>query len=48
MRLESPPELLVWTKDGCLAGLEYAWFGDMPPATLPNPNNVEVTAIPPN
>ncbi|MFI6846025.1 hypothetical protein OG535_17610 [Kitasatospora sp. NBC_00085] len=28
-------ELLVWTEDGALAGLEYAWVTDEMPLTLP-------------
>ncbi|OQO91934.1 hypothetical protein B1813_06520 [Saccharomonospora piscinae] len=28
-------EILLWTEFGMLAALEYAWYGDEPPASLP-------------
>ncbi|MFE9647274.1 hypothetical protein ACFYO0_24800 [Streptomyces sp. NPDC006365] len=28
-------EILLWTESGMLSGLEYAWYGDQPPASLP-------------
>lgn len=29
-------EILIWTTDGYLSAIEYAWYGDEPPSTLPN------------
>lgn len=28
-------EIVLWTESGMLSGLEYAWYGDRPPASLP-------------
>lgn len=28
-------EILVWTTDGFLSAIEYAWYGDEPPSVLP-------------
>ncbi len=35
-------ELLDWVKDGHLAGLEFAWWGDAPPQRLPTLSQVRV------
>ncbi|MFB8761960.1 hypothetical protein [Nocardiopsis alba] len=28
-------EILLWVDSGFLSGIEYAWYGDAPPTTLP-------------
>ncbi|WKK25966.1 hypothetical protein QZH56_10410 [Streptomyces olivoreticuli] len=28
-------EIILWTESGMLSGLEYAWYGDQPPTSLP-------------
>ena len=28
-------EIILWNESGMLSGLEYAWFGDHPPRSLP-------------
>ncbi|MEV7086752.1 hypothetical protein AB0O07_12765 [Streptomyces sp. NPDC093085] len=28
-------EIILWVESGRLAALEYAWYGDLPPTTLP-------------
>lgn len=28
-------EIILWTESGMLSGLEYAWYGDRPPASFP-------------
>ena len=33
-------ELIIWIHDGFLAGLEYAWYTDEPPNSLPEPTRV--------
>ncbi len=30
-------EILVWTSDGYLTALEYAWYSDDPPVEWPDP-----------
>jgi hypothetical protein len=35
-------ELLVWTTDGRLSALEFAWVTDERPASLPAPDAIEV------
>jgi hypothetical protein len=35
-------ELLVWLKDGMLAGLEYAWYTDAAPKVLPTPDRIRL------
>jgi hypothetical protein len=35
-------EVIVWLKDGRLAGLEYAWFTDSTPSRMPDPDDVDV------
>ncbi len=37
---EPAGEIILWTESGMLSGLEYAWYGDEPPTSLP-----EVTQI---
>jgi hypothetical protein len=29
-------EILLWVTDGYLSAIEYAWYGDEPPSTLPD------------
>ncbi|MFE7122458.1 hypothetical protein ACFU99_44250 [Streptomyces sp. NPDC057654] len=29
-------EILLWAVDGYLSAIEYAWYGDEPPSTLPD------------
>lgn len=36
-------EVLLWTSAGYLCAVEYAWYGDTPPDTLPNPTTVTVS-----
>lgn len=36
-------ELMLWTTDGYLSHLEYAWYTDEPPAELPDPSQIEIT-----
>ncbi|WP_322780735.1 hypothetical protein [Frankia sp. Cas4] len=36
-------EILIWVEIGYLSALEYAWYGDEMPASLPNPENIVVT-----
>ena len=35
-------EVLVWVRDGCLSGLELAWFTDEMPAQMPEAGRVRV------
>ncbi|MET7787263.1 hypothetical protein ABZS93_11635 [Streptomyces sp900116325] len=35
-------EILLWTSDGYLSAIEYAWYGDEPPSALPD---IEMIAI---
>jgi hypothetical protein len=35
-------EILVWVKGGLLCGLEYAWFTDAAPESLPEPSQLVV------
>ena len=35
-------EILVWVSDGVLAGLEYAWVTDTPPAAFPPRHKVRL------
>jgi hypothetical protein len=37
---ESLGEILVWVKDGCLAGLEFAWYTDDTPTEMPEPDRI--------
>lgn len=36
-------EIILWTQSGALSGLEYAWYGDEPPAFLPAVDRIVVT-----
>lgn len=36
-------EVLVWTADGRLAALEYAWWSDDPPSQWPDTANVHIS-----
>ncbi|MFE9743184.1 hypothetical protein [Streptomyces sp. NPDC006477] len=36
-------ELLLWIESGKLSGLEFAWYGDLPPDRLPETAKVAVT-----
>jgi hypothetical protein len=33
-------EILVWVSNGFLSALEYAWYTDAPPTSLPHPSLV--------
>jgi hypothetical protein len=35
-------EILVWIKDGLLAGLEFAWFSDDQPSSFPSPDQIHI------
>ncbi|MEU7405862.1 MULTISPECIES: hypothetical protein [unclassified Streptomyces] len=37
---EPAGEIILWTDSGMLSGLEYAWYGDEPPASLPGPDRI--------
>ncbi|CAM3799388.1 hypothetical protein NOGI109294_13815 [Nocardiopsis gilva] len=36
-------ELLLWTENGRLSALEYAWYTDEPPESLPDPGRICVS-----
>jgi hypothetical protein len=36
-------EFLIWIAHGYLAGVEYAWITDEPPADLPDPSTIQVS-----
>ncbi|MFD4995019.1 hypothetical protein [Streptomyces buecherae] len=40
-------EILLWTESGMLSGLEYAWFGDQPPASLPRVDRMGTSQVGP-
>ncbi|MEU3977530.1 hypothetical protein [Streptomyces bacillaris] len=33
-------EIIIWTEAGLLSGLEYAWYGDEPPTSLPEKDRI--------
>lgn len=33
-------EIILWTETGMLSGLEYAWYGDEPPTSLPEVDRI--------
>ncbi|MEU3014955.1 hypothetical protein [Nocardia asteroides] len=35
-------ELILWVENGWLSGIEYAWYTDDRPRTLPDPAQIEV------
>lgn len=35
-------EVLLWVKDGCLAGLEFAWYSDEKPTSMPDPDRLRI------
>ncbi|KMO97035.1 hypothetical protein ACS04_15060 [Streptomyces roseus] len=35
-------EILVWVASGYLSGIEYAWYGDSPPTSLPAKGSIVV------
>jgi hypothetical protein len=35
-------EILLWTTDGYLSAIEYAWYGDVPPIALPEVRRISV------
>lgn len=35
-------EILIWTEDGYLSALEYAWYGDEMPRVLPATSQIEI------
>jgi hypothetical protein len=37
-------EFLLWLIDGYLSSVEYAWVTDEPPADLPDPGSIQVSA----
>jgi hypothetical protein len=39
-------EVLVWTSNGRLGGLEFAWVTDEPPTRWPRPDELEIVAQP--
>lgn len=39
---EAEGELILWVSDGRLASLEYAWYTDNPPSTLPPVRNIRI------
>ncbi|GAA1332434.1 hypothetical protein GCM10009660_06910 [Catellatospora bangladeshensis] len=36
-------EIILWTEAGMLSGLEYAWYGDEPPTSLPEVDRIVVS-----
>ncbi|MEV6554253.1 hypothetical protein AB0M22_00940 [Nocardia sp. NPDC051756] len=36
-------EVILWVEHGRLAGIEYAWYTDARPLTLPEPEQIEVS-----
>ena len=36
-------EIILWAEAGMLSGLEYAWYGDEPPTSLPEVDRVVVS-----
>lgn len=41
---DASAELLLWVKDGALAALEYAWYTDEPPTSLPAAGSIVIEA----
>ncbi|GLW48285.1 hypothetical protein Stsp02_39470 [Streptomyces sp. NBRC 14336] len=36
-------EVILWTESGMLSGLEYAWYGDEPPTSLPEVDRIVIS-----
>lgn len=36
-------EIIIWTQAGALSGLEYAWYGEEPPTSLPRVDRIVFT-----
>ncbi|MFF2858934.1 hypothetical protein ACFVSX_03470 [Streptomyces rubiginosohelvolus] len=36
-------EIILWTESGMLSGLEYAWYNDLPPDSLPEVDRLVVS-----
>lgn len=35
-------EVILWVEDGRLGGIEYTWYTDERPKTLPDPSQIEI------